>query len=471
MDDNQKIDIDAKNKKSKAESTQEIADSGVSSTTNNSGIGNDEQPKQNKFDLKSLMKKRVVVISLALIILFGGSAAAYFGYVVPNKPENIWNSAMANTVSGYDKLVTLVDKTEQPKGYKLTANLKSEGMYSADGSFEAQSYENNGKFDAEFGMSGMRVNLEGVMIAEDNADPDLYLKASGLSAISQMFAGTEYADLSYLIDSIDDQWIYFDRTLLAQTGVNSVMDVQEDQQAMVDVLKAIGQVNRDYLFSSDKDKAVFDITENVGKEDKDGRSAYHYKVKANKDNLNKYVDELGNKLSKSDALEESQKTQLDKLIKNIKSSLEGDTVESSNNDIDLWVDLKTKLVRSVRISDRDNKDNYMELNMPYDGGDDFPLNLVLKTSEGETEDNVTMNFVFNPNTYKTSIDYVFDSTSGGENIKLTISLEGEPNNNKVDVTKPEGAKSVMEYLGLLIGGFEESLGGLPITSEIPELTL
>src|SRR4051812_9207749 len=71
---------------------------------------------------RRLYKKPMVIALAAVLVLAGGSAAAYFGYYMPNQPENIWASALSNTGKGYDKL-TQYTQTQfggQNKGVKLS---------------------------------------------------------------------------------------------------------------------------------------------------------------------------------------------------------------------------------------------------------------------------------------------------------------------------------------------------------------
>jgi hypothetical protein len=71
-------------------------------------------------------RKKLVIFSAAglAVLLLGSSAAAYFGYLVPNKPENIWATAMERTGSGYDKLVEYANSTKDLNTIKVDGNYK-----------------------------------------------------------------------------------------------------------------------------------------------------------------------------------------------------------------------------------------------------------------------------------------------------------------------------------------------------------
>src|SRR6266576_6116904 len=55
---------------------------------------------------KRLPRKAILVPALVMLVLLGGGAAAYFGYYVPNKPENVLRQAIENSLTEHQATST-----------------------------------------------------------------------------------------------------------------------------------------------------------------------------------------------------------------------------------------------------------------------------------------------------------------------------------------------------------------------------
>ena len=413
-------------------------------------------------ELQKSKKKKLslpVVIALAAILLLSGSAAAYFGYILPNKPENVWEKALTNTARGYDGLVNYAEETKDIKGFKAKGKLKLEGVVAGDGNIEMHGDEKNATIKADIGFAGSRYNIDALLNTPDGSEtPDLYFKVGGIKGVGDLFAGSPYEDFGPLINQLDSQWIFVDHTLFDQmassAGAGNQPTLTEDD--MLAIARAVGEVNREYLFSTDPGKRVFTVAKQVGKEERDGRSVYHYEVGYNKDNLKKYVTALKDRLKDTkvkDLLEASGQSydeafDIEDTLREI-DRLKGDETA------DVWVDMRTKLIRYVRFSDENNKDNYVEIGVPYNGGDEVPFTLLFNVAE-EDPGKVELSLTVNTETHISVLKLDSSFESGGQKQTITGDLTFEPSDQTVEFTKPDSARPIMEIIGAFYGGM---LGG------------
>ncbi len=407
-------------------------------------------------------KKQLLISGVAaLVLIFGGSAAAYFGIVLPNTPDRLWKTAMQNTNQGYDELVKYAEESQKNKGGTLDGNFKiNAGGVVADGSINSKYYENDSQTKLDIGAAGARVNMELLTKAAANSkNPDIYAKVSGLKGLDQLL-GPSAGGIGQQLSGIDSQWFVIDHTLLDQ--VQSSTTGQQGaagftSQDAIDFMKDIGDVTKEYMLTEDPDKAVLIVRNNVGKETVDGRSVYHYAVGFNKNNLKAYNKALCDRLAKS---------QFYKLFAagsggaaGLESCYDTKSIDDikDNEVIDVWIDTKTKLIRTVRLYDDKNQANHLDLGLHYTGGDEYPFVLKLTLKDKQTSGNVDVKMTLNRKTNKVILSADANMIVDNQPIKFTINLTDQPGNDKLNVVKPEGAKPLQEALGGLLAPFQPSL--------------
>ena len=227
--------------------TEQQIDTGTEVTTQTPVGVTDTAPRKGIRIGKKTVAMPVLVIAI-LATLLVGSAAAYFGFVLPNKPENIWAKALDNTARGYDRLIDYTEEQKDIKGSKFKGSLKIEGTFAADGNIEGESFEKKSKMKADLGFSGTRINMELRAITPDNAtNPDLYLKLDGVQGFGDIAAATGYGDLGPVINGLEDQWIFVDHTLLDQYTQSAEAEGMPELSAedTVKIAETIGKVNRE----------------------------------------------------------------------------------------------------------------------------------------------------------------------------------------------------------------------------------
>jgi hypothetical protein len=417
---------------------------GTNSVINGQIIGQNDAGKS---PLKRMGRRSMLIMLLVPLLLLGGSAAAYFGYVLPNKPANIWAKALINTGKGYDKLASYSESqlSGKTKGVTIKGSYKVSGSIAADGTFEGSSDADNGEFTASLSATGVKVNLDTRIIKSAAGSPDIYFKLDGLQGIGTLFggAGSQYENA---LNGINGNWYFVDHTLFDQYAKGANSSLQISQSDVHSVLKAIGDASKQNVFTSDTSKMAFTVKQNVGKENQDGRSVYHFKAAINKDNLKTYVKNLCTNLEASNL-----KKFFNNDSKQVGSTLGCDTADTAianfkdGRTADVWVDMHTKLIHKVRFIDPNNKDNYFDVGQDYQGGDVLPFSLGFHSKDSGLTSDGTISLSLNMKTNSLIVkgsarDSGTDSTSGS--IDFTVS----PNSSKVKVDKPANAKTLIQLL-------------------------
>jgi hypothetical protein len=416
-------------------------------------------------------RRRLFAIAGAATVLVLATGGYVLGYYVPNKPSNVFRSALHNTADGYDQLVKYATTTQNAKTF---ANTQVDGSYkvdssafSTDGSFSDHTDQKNSAFSGDIGLGTTRLKLDGVIKGVDGSNyPDAYLKVSGIKGLGDEFGVPA-------LDTLDGQWISIDHTFFSnvlkqaqdasgQSSASSTMSAPSEQD-ITDAAKVIGDQSRKYLFSTDPGTAVFAMHSFVGKETVDGKQTDHYKVTANKDHLKTYIDELGKALDKT-KLNDWSKSNYNKSLSDM-LDLPGmmksaDNIKSGDT-FDMWVNTKTKLVHKIRISDSaDPTNNYFEFGLNYNGGAEKPLfmNVHDKQDGVTTSANIGVNINTDTNVVKMNLGLTSDDGSGNGATNVTMNATAKPTTSQVDVTAPTGAISLSDALNRLgLGGYLDTL--------------
>jgi hypothetical protein len=392
---------------------------------------------------KGLSKSRLIAIAGAAVIVVLGTAGYVFGYYLPNKPENVYKSALTNTGKGYDELVAYLDNKELETKFKTSDasgsfKMESDG-FSTDGTFSAKGDEKNGTFSGDIGLGTTRLKIDGVAKDVENSEsPDLYLKFGGIKGLGANFGIPE-------LDTLDDQWITVDHSFLdsylgsieSASGLDSSSSEMKapKREDVAEAAKAIGEVSKKYLFTGNEETAVFKMKEFVKTETVDGKNTNHYKVSADKAHLKAFSKELGEKLYKT------------KSVDDIK---DGDT-------FDIWVNKDTKLVHKVRFTDSANEKSFMELGLNYAGGDEKPFFLNVATEQDGVKTDVGLKLSINTKTNVFKIDLGLE-TDGDAAVSGSIKAEIKPGTGSVKADVPAGAITLSDALAQIgLGGYLDLL--------------
>ncbi|HEX9153257.1 MAG TPA: hypothetical protein VF809_00370, partial [Candidatus Saccharimonadales bacterium] len=351
----------------------------------------------------NVSRPRLIAIAGAAAIVVIGSAGYVFGYYLPNKPENIYKSALVKTGDGYDSFVNYINDKELTSKYKTVSfdgdmNIDSAGS-EVSSTFQGKMDENNSTFSGEVDLGVAKIELDGVVKDVSGSEsPDVYMKVKGIEGLGANFGMPA-------MDTLDSQWISVDHSIIERlvnqassaSGVDVTSSVSMPSQTDVaDAARAVGAVSKKYLFTTDPANEVFKMKEYVGKETVDGKATNHYKVNVDKAHLKSFAKELGKALDKSklnDWAKDSSGKSLSKLIDTDGMADSADGIKDGDT-FDVWVNTSTKLVHKVRFTDSSNKSNYMDLGFNYSGGDE-KLFFINFHAEDDTESDVRLNMSVN----------------------------------------------------------------------------
>lgn len=182
-------------------------------------LANGQYMSANSREIAGMGKKRfgkkALVALAAVLVLLGGSAAAYLGYYLPNKPENVLAKAAENSLEAHQAKITgLLDITSSGISSRVDYTIAMD--------------EDNHATDikADTTISGVKIPLE-LMTVKGN----LYFKIGDLSTIESLINGFVAANspdvmkLEKQINSkITNQWIEVDNTLIKEAKIGCLMN-------------------------------------------------------------------------------------------------------------------------------------------------------------------------------------------------------------------------------------------------------
>lgn len=408
-------------------------------------------PKKPKFK-----KSFVIAGVVAALVILGGVAAAFY-VTSANNPEKLWKTALDNTNKGYDRLVAYNKEQSKTNGGTLkgTYNVNANNI-AADGTIDSKFDAKNSSTKVDLGISGTRFSAEVLStIPEGAKNPDLYIKVSGVKGLDTLL-GSSAPGLGSALSSFDNQWLVIDHTIFDQAAGQSTGLAELSDEDIQSVVETFGRVNKEYIFTDNSSKAVLTVKQNVGKEKRDNRDVYHYKVGYNKANLKSYVTAMKDELNKTkfkDLL--ATEKEFNDLLASV------DKLDE-NGQADVWVDTKTKLIRTVRFTDSKNQANFVEIGLNYNGGDEYPFVLATESKEQTSEVKAELKTILNTKSNAITFDGNIDGKENNQPIKMGLKATLTPSNESVTIEKPANAKSLLEVYSQLLGGMPTEGGAQPV---------
>jgi hypothetical protein len=417
--------------------------------------------------------KKILIPIIVAVLVLGGTAAAYFGYYM--NPSVIYSQSLKNTGKGYDTLINYADQQSKlgNKDYTGTGSYKiTTAGSSTDGKLAFKGNGENGDLTFDVGFGGTRINADIRTVKSSGTTPDLYVKASGIKGLGTL---TGMPQLDPELAKLDNNWIVIDHTLFdsltastAQAATPTTTSPTREQ--VIDEAHAFGKVNQQYLFSTDKDKAVTKVVKKYGVETVDGRKTYHYKIALQKDNVKKYI------LAQRDALKATtlndwlKKNKYDTPVYAGFNDAANSTKDIKSSDtFDMWTDVNRRLVYKVRFNDTTNPaDNYVDVGLNYKGGSDYPFFIAGKSKDSGST--TTFSFVAAVNTKTNNTDLKLDlKTDGSDGVTITSDFNFKPSTTAIKIDKPSAAIPLSQVLTDL--GYGDLLTGAAAGVPAPLVTV
>jgi hypothetical protein len=284
-----------------------------------SAIGGAHKPANKKKLLVAL------IIAVVIVVLGGGVAAAYFGYVAPNKPENVLKTALMNTFDSqkvksehFNGKLSMKDKESN-----MTMAATFTGGANSDGAFEV-------KADVDAVVTKLTLD------ARSTDGKTLYLKVGGLEGLPELLnayddtATPEDAAIAKamtpVIASLNNQWVEINQSILSQFGIDA------------DTSTKLSQADLNKLADAYAKHQFLSVQEKLASEKISDMDSYHYKVAVDKTELKAFVTAV--KDAKIDSLKVTQDnvTDFNNMVKD---------VDFSKYPLDVWITKDTKFIDQV----------------------------------------------------------------------------------------------------------------------------
>lgn len=407
-------------------------------------------------------RKKLVIIGGTVGMMLLLVATGVFGFYLPNRPSAVWNTGISRTGIALNSVVesaTEKKALETLKTSKITGDLTAtleDVTYTGQVSstFKDQDSTSGLDFSMKSSEDDMKISFKTLTkTVRDSPYPDAYVQFSGLKelGILDLFAPG--------LNQYEGKWISIPATTYQEFAEKYVgEDTSTANFTSADVAelaRTTVTVTNDYLFSTDPEKAVLEQKSFVGKESVDGLSTYHYKVGINAKHATDYCVALATELTKTKAFknitgvkDEEIKAMRDEAVKSCKENSTA-LEEIKDDEFDVWIDSKYKLLYKVRVSDKQEKGTYSEYGQRYSGGDE--LKFFVNYHADEDKYDVKVEATYNSKTFVTSLAFNADGKEDGNEFAINGTMKFEPSNDEVKIAIPKDAvplETVLQQMGI-----------------------
>jgi hypothetical protein len=277
---------------------------------------------------------KAILTALLVVLLVGaGSAAAYVGIIVPNKPENVLQKAITNTLQA--------KQTTYKGDFEITPTDSSGGGIAAKALFSGAEDSEAKAAQAKLDLTVSGVNFP---IEAKYVNKDAYVKLGDISTLTSLISGfsPELGTMAQAVSkTLSNQWIVFDSTLLNQAGGSCISDASWAlTQADIKLLQT--QYKQHQFVTIDK----------TSSDPVNGKKATKFDLSINDDKAIAY----GNNLDDISLVKA-----LNKCDKNATKQAKTVTGDHDTTKISVWVDKTKRIVRvSLKTTPKDEKKDLMK---------------------------------------------------------------------------------------------------------------
>jgi hypothetical protein len=315
------------------------AQDGEASAAGNGAAVPEQQAEQQPAPARHPSKKKKGLIAaliavIAVLVLAGGAAWGYFGYYLPNRPENVLKAALANSFSP-EKVNSVALSGE--------VNINDDEGNGFEASFNG-GFAEGGRFDVNANL-----DLSVTSVTIDARSPDgetFYLRGSNLEGLAQMLgAGDNSAIQPYtaILSSLEGQWIEISQSFVEQSTNTSEPPLPTDQD-----LDRLAQAYKEHPFLS--------VQEVLPDEQINSTDSYHYRVAFDEATFESFARALRD--AEPDALSLSEE-QLEQLL----SALENANFE--DDVFDVWIAKETKQFSQISFAVVGNDDTTVNARLTF----------------------------------------------------------------------------------------------------------
>ncbi len=271
-------------------------------------------------------KKKLGLIALvvaALVVVLGGSAGAYYGIIVPNKPENILKTAVQN----FTKKDTFTAKGKIDVTASETSSTVDMNMLHVD------STKKVALVDMTLTMSGIKLPVEARFV-----DGNAYVKLGDLSTIKSLLGAYAGGDSSPVIDEIEkkvsNQWVEIDKTLLSSATSSATESKCSPEEV---TMRTRAAVNEAVSAAVDGEDQVYTI-QKTSSDTVDGQKTKKLELTLDKSKLAAF----GKKVEDLPAAKELAKCS-ESAVESAETTASGETMDLTA--LNVWVDGSKQIKR------------------------------------------------------------------------------------------------------------------------------
>jgi hypothetical protein len=278
-------------------------------------------------------KKRVILVSAiagGIVLLGGATAAAYYGYVLPNKPQNILNAALVNEFTPGK-----ITSTTFHGNY--SAKQTGDDMTMA-GSFKG-SVDKNGPFDISGDFDAVVTKITLDMRSADGKD--FYLRVGGLEGLGPLLeddgdsdASTMLTTYAPLVEAVNNQWFIINQSLISQLQPDA--DVSKGLKLSDEDSKKLADAYKKHQFLTVQEKLK---DEKIG-----SRDSHHLKLVIDKAKLKSFAAEIKAAKLSSIKMTNDQLADFNK---------EADKANFSKYPIEVWISKSEKFIDQIKFATND----------------------------------------------------------------------------------------------------------------------
>jgi hypothetical protein len=387
-------------------------------------------------------------VAIALI-----ASGVVFGYVLPNRPENVYRTGIERSGEAIEQLVNSSIEKQNIAKYN-NSDLSSDVKIEAPGmkySGELKSQYDNEQSNSTLTFKSDTEDAENQELAvqfltelqKDKIYPDIFFKVSGLTSLG---LDAFYPQLT----EYENKWISVPNDYIAKFVAESGISSEEAKpneftsDDAAELAKVITSTTREYVFTNDSSKAVLKQESFVGKENVDGKEMYHYKMGIDAEKAKVFCGVIIDRVTATEAYKHipevndatinEDKT---KLIEDCKKSIdEASTDDKAKASFDVWIDKKYKLISKIRITNPETPGSYLDFGHSFNGGKDIPLYLAIHMEEEKIDAKLTLDTNTDLGTTKGTL--VVEG-KGEDAWKGNVTIDFKPHDGDVTIEKPAGA--------------------------------
>lgn len=300
------------------------------------GHFSEQNTKQTPTTNKKKKLKYAISAGIIILVLFGGSALAYYTYYLPNRPDNIIKDALVNMVYGNKLNSAHIDAKFQTTDRQTKQTFS--GTLSGD-------VGKGGQFDITANVDAIITQVSAELKSTDGKN--VYIKVGGLNGLSQLLSGSYTknstansitSSLSPLLSSINNQWFEINQSLISQEvpGLNT-STMQTPTQADVSKLEQLYQQHQFLV-----------VKQTFADQTISGYPSYHYTIIVSASQIKAFLTAVDNAHIKSLSQETSEISSLSNMVG--QSNL-------ANYPIGIWISKSNKLVDQLSIFTSDSSGN------------------------------------------------------------------------------------------------------------------